>query len=286
MARMTESPAIQNLLNARSKYVAEWEISSRHFFNSGYYDWMASKVLKQEKILEIGCGTGYATLKLAQQGHFIVAIDENPECLKSTKNRLEEHGFTVDLQLRSKTEEAAQQTYEVQYGKILEGELATVILIEGDMLNDPELKEWLTEEPRFDAIVCWLLGTHQYRAMEYRFGEYGSFSLHGFRILIQNAVYELADHALKPNGILHIVDRGGFVNDDRLIEGVMESHREQASVTSLVVKYFDHLAYAEAHSRGAISMTLTPPNKPIDGIDLADQSLSLISVISEKPLSA
>jgi SAM-dependent methyltransferase len=281
--RRTESPAVRELASARGRYATRWEFSSRHFFESGYYNWMADKVRERPAILEVGCGVGYSTLTLVQRGHSVIAIDENPDCLRSTKERLEAHGFSVSLRFRSDVEEAPQQTYEVRYGRVPDGASANVILIEGDMLNDPALKEWLSQTQQFDAVVCWLLGTHQYRATEHRFEEYGATDQFGFRILVQNAVYELADDVLKPNGILHVVDRGGFIDDERLIEGLKESHREQASVTTLVVEEVDHIAYVEPDAEGAMPMGWSPPDKPIEGINNSEQFPALISVTSVKP---
>jgi len=281
--RRIELPAVRELAGARGRYATQWEISSRHFFDSGYYNWMADKVRERPAILEVGCGVGYSTLTLAQRGHSVIAIDENPDCLRSTKERLEAHGLSVNLRLRSDVEAVSQHTYEVRYGQVPDGAPANVVLIEGDMLNDPTLKRWLTQTQQFDAVVCWLLGSHQYRAAEHRFGEYGAADQFAFRILVQNAVYELADDVLKPKGILHVVDRGGFIGDERLIEGVKDSHREQASVTALVVEELDHLPYVEADAKGAMPMVCSPPDKPIDGINNSEQFPALISVTSVKP---
>lgn len=281
--RRIELPAVRELAAARGRYATQWEISSRHFFDSGYYNWMADKVRGRPAIFEVGCGVGYSTLTLAQRGHSVIAIDENPDCLRSTKERLESHGLSVNLSLRSDVEAVSQYTYEARYGQVPDGAPANVVLIEGDMLNDPTLKQWLTQTQQFDAVVCWLLGSHQYRAAEHRFEEYGAADQFGFRILVQNAVYELADDILKPKGILHVVDRGSFVDDKRLIEAVKDSHREQASITSLAVEEFDYLPYAEADVKGAMPMVYSPPNKPIEGIKTSEQLPALISVTSAKP---
>ncbi|WP_155623883.1 class I SAM-dependent methyltransferase [Burkholderia territorii] len=283
VARSPEFAAVRELATARSRYVTQWGNSSLHFFDSGYYNWMANVVEGRKTVLEIGCGVGYSTLTLAQRGHLIVAIDENPECLKSTKELLEVHGFTVELYLRGQVKQARGQTYEMDYGGLPDATSESVLLIEGDMLNDPKLREWLSQTRQFDAVVCWLLGTHQYRAAEHRFGEYGAADQFGFRILVQNATYELADTVLRPNGMLHVVDRGGFVNDDRIAEAIKESHREQASVTSLIVESVDHIEYIEATGHNAMPMVYTPPDSPVDGIDLTQQFPALISVTSIKP---
>jgi SAM-dependent methyltransferase len=283
-ARSAEFPAAaRELATARSRYVTQWGISSKHFFDSGYYNWMANAVDGRNRVLEIGCGVGYSTLTLAQRGHSIVAIDENPDCLNSTKERLEEHGFSVELHLRGQVKQEPGQTYQMDYGSLPDATSATVLLIEGDMLNDPGLREWLSRTHLFDAVACWLLGTHQYRAAEHRFDEYGAADQFGFRILVQNATYELADTVLSPNGMLHVVDRGGFVNDDRMVEAIKQSHREQASVTSLIVEGVDYIEYLEASGHNAMPMVYTPPDSPVDGVDLSEQFPALISVTSIKP---
>jgi SAM-dependent methyltransferase len=283
VARSPEFAAVRELATARSRYVTQWGNSSRHFFDSGYYNWMANAVEGRNTVLEIGCGVGYSTLTLAQRGHSIVAIDENPECLTSTKEQLEAHGFAVELHLRGQVKQAPGQTYEMDYGAPPDATSETVLLIEGDMLNDPGLQEWLSRTHQFDAVVCWLLGTHRYRAAEHRFGEYGAADQFGFRILVQNATYELADIVLRPNGMLHVVDRGGFVSDDRIVEAIKQSHREQASVTSLIVESVDHIEYLEAGGHNAMPMVYTPPDSPVDGVDLTEQFPALISVTSTKP---
>ncbi|SFT82778.1 class I SAM-dependent methyltransferase [Paraburkholderia aspalathi] len=244
---------------------------------------MADKVDGRRLVLEIGCGVGYSTLSLAQGGRSIVAIDENPNCLVATKARLEEHGFSAELRLRSDVRAVSGGAYEVRYGQVPGGASPDILLIEGDMLNDPGLESWLKNTHQFDAVVCWLLGTHQYRAAEHGFGEYGAADIYGFRIAVQNATYELADKVLKPQGILQVVDRGGFANDDRLIEGLKASHRDQASVTTLVVQQVDHLAYAEPDAENAMPMGWSPPDIQIEGAGVSEQFPALISVTSVKP---
>lgn len=282
-ARNTDLPIVREVIAARRRYADQWDVSSKHFFDSGYYAWMASKVNGQKHIFEVGCGVGYSTLSLAQRSHSIVAIDENPCCLMATKERLEAAGYSVTLHLRGTIHAASERTYQVSYSEVPCDMQADVLLIEADMINDPWVKGWIRQTQQFDAVVCWLLGTHQYRAAEHRFEEYGSDDPYGFRIRTQNEVYEFSDTILKPEGILHVVDRGGFSNDERLIEGLRQSHLEQASVTSLLVEDIDHIRYTEAEASNAMPIFWTPPDKPINGLDNSQQYPSLISVISRKP---
>lgn len=58
-ARRPESSAVREFVSARNRYADQWEISSPHFFDAGYYDWMADKVNGRTAVLEIGCGVGY-----------------------------------------------------------------------------------------------------------------------------------------------------------------------------------------------------------------------------------
>lgn len=284
--RLAEAPVVRELMNARRRYAEHWEVSSKHFFDAGYYDWMAGKVSGQQHVLEIGCGVGYSTLSLAQRGHSIVAIDENPSCLMAAKEKLEGRGHSVALHLRGTVNAASEQAYEVSYRQAACDTRVDILLIEGDILNDPWVVDWIRKTHRFDAVVCWLLGTHQYRPAEHRFEEYGADDQYGYRILVQNATYELADTVLRSEGVLHVVDRGGFVNDERLIDGLRQSHRDQASVTSLVVQDIDHIRYVEAGILGAMPMVWSPPDKPIDGLENSQQYPALISVTSRKPRSA
>lgn len=44
-------------------------------------------------MLEIGCGTGYSTLLLAEKGFKILAVDKNASCIVKAKELLNSRGF-------------------------------------------------------------------------------------------------------------------------------------------------------------------------------------------------
>ncbi len=44
-----------------------------------YHDYMASHVRKNQHVLDLGCGTGSLTIKLARMGAIVVGIDRNPD---------------------------------------------------------------------------------------------------------------------------------------------------------------------------------------------------------------
>lgn len=88
-----------------------------HYLCTGKY-----KSSKNIKILDAGCGTGYSTLKLAQQNPdaVITAVDLSANSLKMAKERIENAGISPDK----------------------------INFMEADLLNLPEFPE------KFDYIVC------------------------------------------------------------------------------------------------------------------------------------
>ncbi|EKO3961192.1 hypothetical protein F2K62_002443 [Vibrio fluvialis] len=71
--------------------------------------------------------------------------------------------------------------------------------------------------------------------MKFWISSRGQVTFH-YRIFVQNEVYEIADKILRSNGILHIVDRGQELTSEDDKNDLIESHRDQASVTNLVVQ--------------------------------------------------
>ena len=79
-------PELASLRANRKRYITEWGVTSSHFLNEGHYGWMSDKVDKYVRVLEIGCGVGYSTLELLQDGHKVVSIDENQACVAAFTN--------------------------------------------------------------------------------------------------------------------------------------------------------------------------------------------------------
>jgi SAM-dependent methyltransferase len=261
----------------RSRYAAQWAVTSRHFYEAGYYNWMVARIAGHTRTLEVGCGMGYSTLTLARVGHKVVSVDENPMCLKATQALLEKEGYSTKLILRGQVGPMPDGGYVMNYGSVrLDGQ-ADVVLVEGDLLEDHELVVWLTNGEKFDSVACWLLGTHQYRGREIRLAGYPIKSPFDFRIFVQNAAYELADLVLKQHGILNVIDRGTIADDPAILNGIKEAHREQASVTSLEVGEVRFLDYAEPVDPAGIGMVEIPPDVPVDGILLDRKALTSVT---------
>ncbi|MHA1474441.1 MAG: class I SAM-dependent methyltransferase, partial [Promethearchaeota archaeon] len=44
-------------------------------------DWILERIQSQEKIMDVGCGPGQLSRKMAQKGAFVVGIDKNPKMI-------------------------------------------------------------------------------------------------------------------------------------------------------------------------------------------------------------
>jgi SAM-dependent methyltransferase len=69
-------------------YIGYWEVEGQGYVRRGDYEWMASLVPGQ-RVLEIGCGVGFATEALLARGLTVLAVDTLPECLAATQARVQ-----------------------------------------------------------------------------------------------------------------------------------------------------------------------------------------------------
>lgn len=67
-------------------FIAYWEKEGEAYVRRGDYAWMAALVPGQ-RVLEIGCGVGFATQALLARGLTVLAVDSLPECLALTTAR-------------------------------------------------------------------------------------------------------------------------------------------------------------------------------------------------------
>lgn len=223
----------------RAEYLLSWQNgNAEKFENDEHYKWMADFLTGYKKVLEIGVGDGRATLELAKRGHKIVSIDENTLCLDAAQQRLESNGFTVFRIKRENITLAPSNKYSIHYSEIncIFSDKIDVYLIDSDILNDRLLIKWLRKLNKFDATICWLIGTNSARIYNEAISIDNMPTPSHYRIFVQNEVYELADEVLRNAGILHIVDRGKKLNTEQLVKEVVLLHEEQASTTSLIVQ--------------------------------------------------
>ena len=265
------------LESAREKYAEGWSQDAAAFEADGHYSWMCNFLEGFDRILEVGCGDGRSTIELARRKHSIISIDENPACLELASEKLAENGLEPKVIYRG-IQKGKMRSYDMVYAPLdVQVTAGQVLLIESDLFADPYLEDWLLSVGPIDAVACWLIGTYQGREGQRAFAEVKSPG--HYRLKIQNRLYELADKILRPGGRLHIIDRGEEHVSNEHNKDTIDSHTDQASVTSLKVSH-------EVESR---------PYKPIGGVDTVftpglsgripeAMTPALISVFSEKPL--
>lgn len=201
------SKNIIKLKENREAYSNEWDRNSYKLYENNYYKWMCNEIDSKKHVLEIGTGIGYSTLLLLKSGHSVIGIDENIECLKKTKNLLETNGYEVKYISREKIR-VLNDGYELLYDKI-ENKIESyqALLIEGDILNDDRLFDWISENYSFDATICWLIGTYEYRHANKYINNANIYSSGDYREKVHKKLSELSCSILNEDGVLNIVDR-------------------------------------------------------------------------------
>lgn len=151
-------------------FIGYWEVEGQNYVRRGDYEWMASLVPGQ-RVLEIGCGVGFATQALAARGLSVLALDALDECLEATRQRVE--GKDVSLLQAELTGLSAEQRARI-------------------------------EAFAPDTVVCWLMGapaeTTGATASD------GGQAVVAYRERIHRLVAELAA-SLPSVRALHFVDR-------------------------------------------------------------------------------
>lgn len=268
------------LSDERAKYAKQWSsTNAEKFEGDGHYDWMASFIKGKMRVLEIGTGDGRGTLAMLARGHSVVSVDENPACLRIAEDRLSEAGIRYCIHYRGKVR-ILDNCYRIDY-RYRKQEIPSsgeALLLEGDTVSDLKLLTWLTEVGPFDAVVCWLIGTHEARMCNTAVQEFGVAGYHEYRLLVQNRVYELADSILASGGLLHVVDRGqAALGDNGLRQEHINLHLDQARDTSLEFANHEERSYEEAE--GSTGVPMVAKSGPIP--DAMPRALK--SVLFRKP---
>lgn len=122
---------MKNIRNPEKDYANQWNVSAEFFYDKGYYSWMAQAVKEFHTVVEIGCGTGYSTLALLEEGHSVIAIDCNSACIAKAQSLLQSKGLLNEK----------------------------VVFIEGDIAN-PLFRAKVVSTFSFDAVLCWNVGSY------------------------------------------------------------------------------------------------------------------------------
>ena len=211
----------------RKEYSMTWENDSGYFYLNGYYSWMEKAVSSYGTILEVGCGNGYSTLTLLQNGHKVIAIDYNPYCLEKTKQLLEDNGFLVKLIRREDIVDIQGIMFESEYEEIFDNyDESFVWLIESDILKDEYLGNWLLRHNKVEAIVGWLIGGNKSIARRRHYLELGISNDADYRIEIEDSIYRLGNTILSQGNAINYVVRSLCLDDNGMKKHIEEIREE------------------------------------------------------------
>ncbi|MGF9565130.1 SEC-C metal-binding domain-containing protein [Neorhizobium sp. BT27B] len=266
---------------AQRIYAVNWRVTADAQSKRGDYDWMSRQLKKYgiNRLLDIGCGSGHGILSMLSEFGSdlrVVAVDENPSCLSTTKDTLQKAGHAPALVSRIETQ-PTNFGYRSVYSAITEELPAPICLLQADVCSDPHLLSALQADGLFDAVTVWLNGVHMQRQDHEVVRDAGVESDYAHRLFVQNAAYELADKVLRSGGVLQVVDRGESLSNDALTEDILRSHREQAGPTTLDVIEVDHTPWSAPEGK-RVPMVQTPGTSG----RVANGDMALISVISVK----
>lgn len=180
-------------MKVTEEYAEQWNVSAKYFYDKGYYTWMASIVAPYHTVVEIGCGTGYSTLSLIENGHRVIAIEKNRNCIEKAQSLLKSKNVDKEK----------------------------IVFLEGDVA-DAKFREMLIFSFSFDVVICWNVGTYWSREMiEYYLPHMFEYGLEHWQIM-QNPessyseliLWETCRLAQGKQVPVHIIDRAAEVLDE------------------------------------------------------------------------
>lgn len=223
----------------QKQYVKQWKNNAQYYYDNGYYKWMNSHILKCDLLLEIGCGSGLSTLTLLENGHKVIVIDENIECLKETKKLLESNNFSTQIIKRQGIMQVDNDGYKFDYLKMINSiKSQKVLLIQGDVLDDSHLVEWLTSL-NIDCVLGWLIGTHGARKFNKKIRKRNLVTATDYRICVERNICDICNKILKIGGYVHFVDRVQAPQDECEIELYLQEFEHDINTLEFKIENTD-----------------------------------------------
>lgn len=199
------------LHEAQMDYIQHWEYNACQHFNDGDYAWVANLIKQKgiQRILEIGCGTGFSTLAIASKGIQALSIDVIPEAIQNTEKLLTENAIPNTL--------------------LGEGNGAQVVLKQTDLFIEAEnIKKWVKQFHIELILICNPGGKVEtdLTLQEKIILRWGHFTddqieeesvplLHKWAVLLATAKI-----ALETKALLMIVDRGSLADVDYILNTI------------------------------------------------------------------
>jgi len=273
-------------IDEKTQYCEYWQHNAAAFEEQECYSWMSEQLLPYSpaRILDIGCGTGEGIAALLSRGaKSVVCLEENFDCIKATESKLSALGHNVTVIPRLGYDVGPDGRHSLvveQDEEIEEGDEITLIHADPFLIGgDRPLTRYLEGANSFDAVTIWLIGTYMMRQTCRTLDGLPIEDPKGYRLLLQNRIYELADRVLRIGGVLHIVDRGAIPDVATMTDMAYKLHREQAETTSLKVTEFAYIPYVEPSGKRIGMTDLVTDNPEI--VDNGTRSMQ--SIISIKP---
>lgn len=212
------------------QYAAEWQKSATAFLKDGYYSWMDSQLGSVINILEVGCGSGASTLALAKPDTNVLSIESNQECIASAKSFLVGHGVDVEI---IKLSDCAN---------LFPWSGAKVKILHEDIFSSNIANA--LQQGGFDAIVCWLIGSHPGHISKNTgkpLSKFDGNETAQYRLNIHKRCYELGEKILSSSGLVHVVDRAFIrsTNDANFMSVQLAHHHSQLAGSSYAVSAAD-----------------------------------------------
>lgn len=127
------------------QYAHEWSIDSSNHQNRGDYKWMSTFIPNDSTVLEIGCGSAFSTLEIAQRAKQVFSIEINEHLVEKASLYLTESGYSPKVVKLSEVKN-------INLSDLKE----KIIIINAD-INDTFIDK-LVSETNIDFICCWLIG--------------------------------------------------------------------------------------------------------------------------------
>lgn len=267
--------------NARQLYSIEWAESSDNYNKNGFYDWCLNSIKGKKRILEIGCGVGFSTLKIINDNHTIISIEENPFMLNFAEKNLSQSKIKFKSIRREKFV-VTNPGYRVDYQNIHDSfDINDNVLIEGNILTDYKLQEWLLSKNSFDAIICWFMGIqgaivanddmrHTYKFNEYEPSKY--------RKCIQIFLFQLGDKILKEGGVINFIDRTQLFESEQQKILTFDTLKDAFGdlSTSIDLCYIDQLEIENPAKIKGVPIKATHNDKVIESGDTYRYALTTV----------
>jgi hypothetical protein len=276
-------PPRRYLEEARKFYINRWVVNASAHARAEHYDWMVDQVPGPvHRLLDIGVGEGSGLVAMLRRysPKNAVAVEENPECVRRARTRLKAADEEVNVVSRvtAVPVKKGSKAYDLEFTRD-DVPSAGVTIVVTDPLFDKHLAEDLAAAGPFDLVTVWLVGSHEARENSRELMALGHMTAAKYRLLVQNAAYELADKVLGVGGRLQVVDRLPVQDIELVRAELLASHTDQAGPTTLKVTDIAFLEYQEVGS-GGVKMLLKDDGQ---GTPMGNAPTTLLgSVVSVK----